>query len=198
MHRFLLENFKKEIDKPALKSEFPHLANSYVHNYKPSRSALRKHGILKKLMKHTSIIILRPGKGNGVVALDRIQYHSAIKEIISDKSKFKELPEDATIKREAKLQRFLRTLKNEKEFLKDTDYKFIYPSGSAPATTYGTPKMHKLTDSDSFPKLRPTVSSVLIYNYNLAKYLCNLLSPQLPEQYCVRRTLSHSSRKLNG
>ena len=58
--------------------------------------------------------------------------------------------------------------------------------------------MHKLTDSDSFPKLRPTVSSVLTYNYNLAKYLRNLLSPHLPEQYCVRRTLSHSPRKLNG
>ena len=89
MHRFLLENFKKDIDKPALKSEFHHLANSYLHNYKPSRSALKKHGILKKLMKHTSIIILRSDKGNRVVALDRIQYHSVIKEIISDKSKFK-------------------------------------------------------------------------------------------------------------
>ena len=48
MHRFLLENLKNEIDKPALKSELSHLANSYVHNYKLSRSTLRKHGILKK------------------------------------------------------------------------------------------------------------------------------------------------------
>ena len=31
----------------ALKSELSHPANSYVHNYKPSRSTLRKHGILK-------------------------------------------------------------------------------------------------------------------------------------------------------
>ena len=67
MHRFLLENFKKDIDKPALKSEFPHLANSYLHNYKPSRSALRKHGSLKKLMNDMSIVILRPDKGNEVV-----------------------------------------------------------------------------------------------------------------------------------
>ena len=28
MHRFLLENLKNEIDKPALKSELSHLANS--------------------------------------------------------------------------------------------------------------------------------------------------------------------------
>ena len=50
--------------------------------------------------------------------------------------------------------------------------------------------MHKLTDSDSFPKLRPIVSSVGTYNYNLAEYLCNLLSPHLPEQYCIKDTFT--------
>ena len=50
--------------------------------------------------------------------------------------------------------------------------------------------MHKLTDSDSFPKLQSTVSSVGTYNYNLAKYLCNLLSPHLPEQYCTKDTFT--------
>ena len=48
--------------------------------------------------------------------------------------------------------------------------------------------MHKLTESDSFPQLRPIVSSVGTYNDNLAKYLCNLLSPHLPEQYCTTDT----------
>ena len=36
-------------------------------------------------------------------------------------------------KLKAKQQRFLRTLKNEKECEKDVNYKFIDPSGSAPA-----------------------------------------------------------------
>ena len=101
--KILLENLKNEIEKPALKSELSHLANSNVHNYKPSRLTLRKHGILKKLKNDKSIVILRPDKGNGVVVLDRIQYDNAIKEIINDETKFKELPEDVTIKREAKL-----------------------------------------------------------------------------------------------
>ena len=82
--------------------------------------------------------------------------------------------------------RFLRTLKNEKKCLNNIDYKFTYLSCSPPAKTYGTPKMHKLTDSDSFPKLQPIISSLGTYNYNLAKYLCNLLSPHLPEQYYVK------------
>ena len=46
--------------------------------------------------------------------------------------------------------RFLRTLTIEKKCLNDVDYKLIYPSGSAPAKIYGTPKMHKLTLSLSF------------------------------------------------
>ena len=47
--------------------------------------------------------------------------------------------------------------------------------------------MHKLTDSDSFPKLRPIASSVGAYNYNLTKYLCK---PHLPEQYCTKDTFT--------
>ena len=84
-----------------------------------------------------------------------------IKEIISDKTKFKELSLDDTIKQQAKLQRFLGTLKkNKKKCLNDVDFKFIYPSSPAPAKLRGTPKMHQVTDSDSFPKIRPIASSV--------------------------------------
>ena len=124
------------------------------------------------------------------MVLDRIQRDNAIKEIISDKTKFKELPEHVTIKREPKLQRFLRTLKNKKKCLHYVDYKFIYLSGSVPAKIYGTPKMHNSTDSDSFHRFWPIVSSVRTYNYNLAKYLCNLRSPHLPEQYCTKDTFT--------
>ena len=179
MHRFLLENLKNEIDKLELKSELSHLANSYIHNYKPSRWTLRKHGTSKKLKNDKSIAILQPDKGNGVVVLDRSQYDKAIKEIISDKTRFKELHNMLLLNE--KIQRFLWTLKNEKKCLNNVDYKFIYQSGSAPAKIYGTPKVHKLTDFDSFPKPPKIVSSVGTYNYNLAKYLCYLLSPHLPE-----------------
>ena len=71
--------------------------------YKPSRSTLRKHGILKKLKTDRSIVVLRADKGNSAVVLDQIEYDNAIKEIISDKTKFKELFQDATIKQETKL-----------------------------------------------------------------------------------------------
>ena len=47
-----------------------------------------------------------------------------------------------------------------------------------------------MTDSGSFPKLQLIASSVGTYNYNLAKYSCNLLSPHLPEQYCTKDTFT--------
>ena len=53
----------------------------------------------------------------------------------------------------------------------------MYRSGSAPARIYGTPKMHKFSSSDSFPKLRLIVSSIGIFNCNLSRFLCDLLSP---------------------
>ena len=45
----------------------------------------------------------------------------------------------------------------------------LYPSSSAPAHIYGTPKMHKFSSSDSFPKLRPILSSIGTFKYNLAR-----------------------------
>ena len=78
---------------------------------------------------------------------------------VSDTSKFEKLNEDPTLKREASLQCFLRKLKR-KYFFNENEYDKLYPSGSAPARIYGTPKMHKFSPSDSFPKLRPIVSSI--------------------------------------
>ena len=59
----------------------------------------------------------------------------------------------------------------QKNFFNGIQYDKLYPSGSAPARIYGTPKMHKFSSRDSFPKLRPVVSSIRTFNYNLARFL---------------------------
>ena len=73
----------------------------------------------------------------------------------------------------------------------------MYPSGSAPARIYGTPKMHKFS-SDSFSKLRPIVSSIVTFNYNLARFLCDLLSPLVPHDYSCKDTFSFVSQIKNA
>ena len=76
-------------------------------------------------------------------------------------------------------------MKNNK-CLDDVEYEKNYPSGSSPAKIYGSPKMHKLLDSNSLPNFCPIVSSIGTYNYNLSKYLCELLSPSLPNEFCTK------------
>ena len=84
--------------------------------------------------------------------------------------------------REALLQRFVRKLK-QKNFSNEIEYGKLYPSGSAPARIYGTAKMHKFSSSYSFPKLRPIVSSIATFNYNLSRFLCDHLSPLVSKGY---------------
>ena len=74
----------------------------------------------------------------------------------------------------------------------------MYPYGYAPARIYGTPKMHKFSSSDSFPKLRPIVSSIGTFNYNLACFLCDLLSPLVPNDYSCKDTFSFVSQINNA
>ena len=86
--------------------------------------------------------------------------------------------EDPTLKREASLQRFLR--KKQKNFLNEIEHDKSHPFGSAPTRIYDTRKMHKFSSSDSFPKLHPIVSSIGTFNYNFAHFLCDLISPLVP------------------
>ena len=69
-------------------------------------------------------------------------------------------------------------------------YSEIYPTGSQPARIYGLPKMHKGRAPGSAPPFRPIVSSIGTYNYNLAKFLCSLLVPFIPQQYTAQDTFT--------
>ena len=101
------------------------------------------------------------------------------------------------MKRETSLKRFLRKLKQKNAF-DEIEYDKFYPSGSAPALIYGTPKIHRFSPSGSFLKLRPIVSSIGTFNYNLARFLCNLLSPLVPKDYSCKDTFSFVSQIKNA
>ena len=96
------------------------------------------------------------------------------------------------MKREASLQRFSGKLK-QKNFFNEDEYDKLDFSGSAPARIYGTPKMHRFPSSDSFPTLRPTVSSTGTFKYNLARFLSDLLSPLVTNDYSCKDTFSFVS-----
>ena len=198
MHRVMLNDIKDTKDKGKLKSEISFIANNYVDNYKPSKSTMKKHVILKRLRSNKQILILKPDKGSGIVILNRNHYDKMLNDMISDQSKFKKLKSDPTKLREGQLQRYLLSLNKKNVFSKEV-YETIYPNGSTIARIYGLPKTHKLNTNKDNLKLRPIISSINTFNYNLAKYLCNKLSPYIPTNYSTKDTFSfiHTINDIN-
>ena len=86
----------------------------------------------------------------------------------------------------------------QKNVFNEIEYDKLYPSGSAPARIDGTPKMHKFSSRDSFPKVRPIVSSIGTFNYNLASFLCDLLSRLVHNDYSCKDTFSFVSQIKNA
>ena len=110
---------------------------------------------------------------------------------------FEKLNEDPTLKLKASLQRFLRKLE-QKNFFNENEYDKLYSSGSAPARIYGTPKMRKCSSNDTFPELRPIVSSIGTFNYDLPRFLCDHLSLVVPDDYSCEDTFSLVSQIKNA
>ena len=180
-----------------MRAHLSYLADSCFCNYKPSLRILRRHRVLRNLRKNKDIVVAKHDKGNGMVVLDRKLYNNAVEEVISDSCNFKGLSEDPTLRREALLQRFLLKLKRGNLF-NEIEYDGLYPSGSAPAGVYGTPGVRRFSSGDSLPGLRPIVSSIGAFNYNLARFLCDLLSPLVPDGYSCRGAFSFVSQIGNA
>ncbi|XP_065667635.1 uncharacterized protein LOC136087934 [Hydra vulgaris] len=180
--QFLNTQLRSSDSEPQLKSKLSHLANNYVYKYTPSDGCLRKHKILKRLKKNESIIITKPDTVKGIIIFNKVDYINSLTNIISDKTKFKELKDDPTIKREQSLQGYLRKLKKHNCFENDVCNN-IYPVGSQTARIYALPKMHKLSKDSSLPPFRPIISTIRTYSYKLAKFLSGLLSPYIPKFY---------------
>ena len=87
---------------------------------------------------------------------------------------------------------------NKKNFFNEIEYDKLYPSGYAPACIYGTSEMDKFFSSDSFLKLRPIASFTGTFIYNLAPFLCDLLSPLVPNDYSCKDTFSFVSQIKNA
>ena len=169
------------------KSSLKHFALTYYYSFdhfKCQDSRLTHYvKTLKNLAKDKSIIVLHPDKGNGIVLVDRINYVNKIEEIISDTSKFRPMNTDTLkmiFKLEDKLNRFLRTLKDQ-NVIDDTSYNNMLASGSQPGIMYGLPKVHK----DGCP-FRPILSAIGTHSYNLAKFLVSALNSITSNEYSLK------------
>ena len=127
---------------------------------------------------------MKPDKGNGAVVMDKKINLEKMYQILAGESKFKKRSNDPTILREGKLQRFLRKLNKKGFFSSKQLYESIYPSVQ-PSRLYGLPKLHKVKRKSEMPPFRHIISSVGSYNYNLAKFLCDLITPYISSEHCT-------------
>ena len=110
-------------------------------------------------------------------------------DIVNDASKFLKLSSDPTLRRGGNLQRFLSTLKNKYFFTKE-QCDNIYAFDSQPARIHSIPKKHTLKSSADILTFRPIVSSIGTYNYNLTKFLTDMLDPVIPTEYYAKDSFS--------
>ena len=183
-----------KISLERFKNKFAEQAYSYCDNYKVedlrNLTDSERKG-LKELYSDRSIVVCKADKGNCVVLLKKDEYINRMKEILSDQTKFRELQEDPTIKRENKLVQFLLRLKKDGS-ITESFYEKVRPSGSQPARLYGLPKIHK----PNHP-LRPICSSVQAYNYKLASELASILTSHASNSFTVRSTFDFVN-EING
>nr|XP_027210078.1 uncharacterized protein LOC113803492 [Penaeus vannamei] len=123
----------------------------------------------RTLRDDNNIVITKPDKGRGVVILNRDDYFSKINTILSDSSKFKPF-------------RLLRSIRTS---IGEMTYNLLTISGSKPGRLYGLPKIHKIGQP-----LRPIISAIGTFNYNVAKLLVQIITPLTTNEYTIENSFS--------
>ena len=167
---------------------------SFSHRLPHSIFAGNKHKVttLKNLRDDKSIVISKPDKGRGVVILNKVDYITKTEEILQDATKFRSLSEDwfkCVLRLEDRLNRFLRTVKTK---LGDNVYNWLFASGSTPGILYGLPKVHK----EGCP-IRPILSAIGTFNYNLAKFFVPILAPLTSNKFTIKNSIDFTKEILN-
>ena len=168
-------------------SSIAHSSFNDFSSYKTSFPTLPKHLFesLKALRSDPSIIITSPDKGRGCVILDKLDYINKVETILNDHTKFKLITQEPfkfMTKLEDKLARLLRKFLRLNLITKDL-FNYLFPSGSTLGVLYGLPKIHKA----NIP-IRPILSTIGTFNYNLAKFFVPIIEPLTVNSYTLKKS----------
>ncbi|XP_078361584.1 uncharacterized protein LOC144645943 [Oculina patagonica] len=146
--------------------------NSILQQAEPPEPNITEEmrGALKSLKEDESIMVLPADKGRASVVMDADTYRTKMSTLIEN-GPYQLLNKDPTDRLTRKLSKELLTLKRNGD-LSEAVYNKIRPRHKQPPRIYGLPKIHKA----DIP-LRPIVSCVNTFAYDLSAYLANILSP---------------------
>jgi len=146
--------------------------DSILQKARPPKHNISKemNTALKSLKADDSITILPADKGRSTVILDSTTYHEKLTDLL-ESGPYRELKKDPTDRLCRKLSSTLLNLKKD-NVLDEPTYRRLKPTQKQPPRIYGLPKIHKPT-----VPLRPIVSCIGSFAYNLSKHLAEILSP---------------------
>nr|CAH8859853.1 unnamed protein product [Trichobilharzia regenti] len=161
-----LDQFKASI----LDSCYKYIRTQPSHRYLLTKEHRRQ---LKQLQENKDVILVRPDKGSGIVVMNRSDYNEKLTNILSDKTKFFESPnqKDTTERTENLLTKLLKRMKEDSVITQEV-YEQIRPCSSTIPRLYGLPKVHK----ENVP-LRPVIEMVNSPYHQIAKWLADILEP---------------------
>ena len=150
------------------------------------------HRTLSLLAKDKTIKICKYDKGTGTVILNSNDYFDKMDQIVNDTSKFQQVEvfenkDHPVIKKENSVSYYIR--KYLKPVVSEETANNLMPTGSQCGKLYGLCKVHK----SNFP-MRPVVSMIGTPEYQLAKYLDNLIKPNIPDTYMLTSTKNFIDR----
>ena len=143
----------------------------------------KKVKIMKKLRNR--FVILKPDKGQGVVVLKKDDYIRSMENLFSDRSKFKEVNEDTTIRRVETIKCYINTMFNRGEITAD-EVKQMRRKGANRARARGLPKTHKTFEN--IPSFRPVVDTTNTPYSGIGTYLKTLLNPLTVNEFSMKDT----------
>ena len=168
-----------------MKPQLLHIFHKYTPlQQKATRKQHQQFASLRALINNSEVKVLEMDKGTGTVLMKTSEYEQKAMEILSDTSKFRmicnktENINHPIITYENRLQRVIRGIIKPK--VTAYVYNKLYPTGGGTGKFYGTAKVHK----NSVP-LRPVIAMINTPQYNLSKYLDELLRPYLHNKHTI-------------
>ena len=132
---------------------------------------------LRTLKQNDHIVISRADKGNAIVVMNKHDYVSRTQTILSGKQFQPITSKKMGLEcKEKELNGYLRELYNDGLIEKKLFWR-LHSTSASLSVMYGQPKVHKAGYS-----MRPIISSIGSYNYQVSKYLAELLSQHRTER----------------
>lgn len=154
------------------------ITNFLSHSANQKLTTIQKQFFRTKhfLKSNPNLYIVQADKGGCTVAMNKHDYSSKLKLLLEDCNTYTLLSKDPIPKLQRTLNELIKACKLTNE-LSEEDAKYLTVYHSTAAKLYGLPKIHK----DNVP-LRPIVSCINFTTYNLAKFLCNILTDALGDR----------------